>query len=126
VVIDRLIHLVLTDRSIAATSAFYQKALGMEVVEFEGGRKALQFGHSKINLHEVGHEIEKAERPTPGSADLCFITRTSLAEVIAHLKLSGVQILIGPTPRTGALWADSISLLPRPRPKPHRVLSNAR
>ena len=104
VVIDRLDHLVLTVRSIAATCAFYQKALWMEAVEFAGGRKALQFGQSKINLHEVGREIEpKAERPTPGSADLCFITRTPLAEVITHLRTSGVQILIGPTPRTGAL-----------------------
>jgi catechol 2,3-dioxygenase-like lactoylglutathione lyase family enzyme len=76
----------------------------MDIVDFAGGRKALRFGQSKINLHEVGREIEpKAERPTPGSADLCFITRTALANVVKHLNACGVQILIGPSERTGAL-----------------------
>lgn len=42
---------------------FTAKVLGMDVVEFGAGRKALRFGNSKINLHQVGREIEpKAER----------------------------------------------------------------
>ena len=77
--------------------------MGMEVVTFAGGRRALHFGAQKINLHEYGHEFEpKAEQPTPGSADLCFITHTPLAEVVAHLNVCGVAILEGPVPRTGA------------------------
>jgi catechol 2,3-dioxygenase-like lactoylglutathione lyase family enzyme len=96
-------HLVLTVKSIEATCAFYSQVLGMEVVTFGQNRKALAFGSQKINLHEQGREFEpKAERPTPGSADLCFITTTPRAEVIAHLQACEVAILEGPVPRTGA------------------------
>src|SRR5437870_2203411 len=73
--LDRLDHLVLTVRNIETTCTFYANVLGMEVVTFENGRKALSFGSQKINLHEAGKEFEpKAYRPTPGSADLCFTT----------------------------------------------------
>jgi catechol 2,3-dioxygenase-like lactoylglutathione lyase family enzyme len=101
--IDRLDHLVLTVRDIDATCAFYVKALGMRVVIFGEGRKALVFGQQKINLHQQGREFEpKAALPTPGSADLCFITSVPLAEVIAHLEQASVAILEGPVERTGA------------------------
>jgi len=101
--IDRLDHLVLTVADIAATCTFYQRVLGMQVVSFAGGRKALAFGNQKINLHEAGHEFEpKAERPAPGSGDLCFISETPLDDVIAHLNDCGVVIEEGPVERTGA------------------------
>ncbi len=102
--IDYLDHLVLTVKSITATCEFYATVLGMEVVNFGENRKALLFGSQKINLHEIGKEFEpKAYQPTPGSADLCFITSASLADVIEHLQRSGVQIIEGPVKRTGAL-----------------------
>lgn len=102
--IDRLDHLVLTVRNLDATSAFYERVLGMTVITFEDGRKALRFGAQKINLHQAGKEFEpKAMRPTPGSADLCFITITPIEDVIAHLQACGVPVLEGPGPRTGAL-----------------------
>lgn len=101
--IDRLDHLVLTVADIEATCAFYQRLLGMEVVSFGNGRRALAFGQQKINLHAHGREFEpKAERPTPGSADFCLITRVPLAEVVACLMDGGVAIIDGPVPRTGA------------------------
>lgn len=101
--IDRLDHLVLTVRDIDLTCDFYQRVLGMEVVTFGAGRRALTFGISKINLHQAGQEFEpKAHRPTPGSADLCFISLLPLADVIAHLKTCQVEILEGPVRRTGA------------------------
>ena len=101
--IDRLDHLVLTVRDMEATCEFYAKVMGMEVVTFAGGRKALHFGAQKMNLHEYGNEFEpKADHPTPGSADLCFITQTPIAEVVAHLERCGVPIINGPVPRTGA------------------------
>ena len=97
-------HLVLTVRSVDATCAFYASVLGMEVVAFGEGRKALAFGSQKINLHERGKEFEpKTAQPTPGSADLCFITDAPLAEVIEHLNSLGVPILEGPVARTGAV-----------------------
>jgi catechol 2,3-dioxygenase-like lactoylglutathione lyase family enzyme len=102
--IDSLDHLVLTVRNIPATCDFYSRVMGMKVVEFGNGRKALAFGSQKINLHEAGREVDpKAHRPTPGSADLCFITPLPAAEVVRHLGQQGVEILEGPVPRTGAL-----------------------
>ncbi len=104
--IDRLDHLVLTVRDNGATCAFYSRVLGMRMVTFGDGRKALAFGAQKINLHEQGKEFEpKASSPTPGSADLCFITRTPLPEVIEHLRSHGVAIVEGPVERTGATGA---------------------
>jgi catechol 2,3-dioxygenase-like lactoylglutathione lyase family enzyme len=102
--IERLDHLVLTVADVVATCAFYQAVLGMKTVTFGNGRKALVFGEQKINLHPAGREFEpKAERPTPGSADLCLIAATPLEAVAAHLTALGVDIEQGPVARTGAL-----------------------
>lgn len=101
--IDSLDHLVLTVADIEATCAFYRRVLGMEVVTFAEGRKALAFGRQKINLHPHGREFDpKAQRPTPGSGDLCFLTSTPIGEVVAHLTAQGVTIVDGPVRRTGA------------------------
>jgi catechol 2,3-dioxygenase-like lactoylglutathione lyase family enzyme len=101
-VIDYLNHLVLTVASIEATVAFYTSALGMELITF-GDRKALRFGEQKINLHQVGREFEpKALRPTPGSGDLCFITKAPLEKVISHLNAGNYLIELGPVARDGA------------------------
>lgn len=101
--IDRLDHLVLTVKNIDRTCTFYAKALGMEVVTFAEGRKALNFGNQKINLHQAGKEFEpKALRPTPGSGDLCFIASTPLDDVVKHLGVCEVEIIEGPVRKTGA------------------------
>lgn len=101
--IDSLDHFVLTVKDIAATCAFYSKALGMQVVTFGEGRKALAFGAQKINLHEQGKEFDpKAHRPTPGSGDICLITVVPMPQVIAHLQACKVEIIEGPVERTGA------------------------
>jgi catechol 2,3-dioxygenase-like lactoylglutathione lyase family enzyme len=90
-------------RDIDASCAFYSRVLGMEVVTFGAGRKALAFGAQKINLHQAGHEFEpKAQRPTPGSADLCVLTAVPLPEVQQHLAQCGVTVTEGPVRRTGA------------------------
>jgi len=101
--IDGIDHVVFTVRDIDATCEFYAKALGMEVVTFGGNRKALSFGSQKINLQQSGRESTLiAEKPTPGSADVCFVTFVALAEVIAHLKSTGVNLIAGPVERIGA------------------------
>jgi catechol 2,3-dioxygenase-like lactoylglutathione lyase family enzyme len=103
VTIDRLDHLVLTVRDVEATCAFYSRVLHMEPVTFAGGRRALSFGHQKLNLHPAEAPISPhASHPTPGSADLCFITTTPIAEVVIHLQSLGVSITEGPVCRTGA------------------------
>ncbi|HWP58543.1 MAG TPA: VOC family protein [Candidatus Acidoferrales bacterium] len=101
--VDRLDHLVLTVEDIDATCAFYTRVLGMEVVSFGAGRKALSFGSQKINLQQQGKESTlAAAKPTPGSADLCFVTSTPLVEVSQHLAACGVQPIAGPVERQGA------------------------
>lgn len=101
--IDSLDHLVLTVKDIDVSASFYSKTLGMDVVTFGDGRKALTFGEQKINLHTYGKEFEpKAEQPTPGSADLCFITSIPLPDVMSHLASCQVEVIEGPIMRTGA------------------------
>ena len=102
--IEVLDHLVLTVAEIDRTCDFYERVLGMEPVVFGEGRHALAFGTQKINLHEAGREFEpKASVPTPGSADLCFLTNSSVAEVVEHLEANSVEIIEGPVRRTGAI-----------------------
>jgi catechol 2,3-dioxygenase-like lactoylglutathione lyase family enzyme len=101
--IEVLDHLVLTVADIDRTRDFYERVLGMETVVFGEGRHALAFGTQKINLHEAGREFEpKAAAPTPGSADLCFLTNSSVTEVVEHLEANSVEIIEGPVRRTGA------------------------
>jgi catechol 2,3-dioxygenase-like lactoylglutathione lyase family enzyme len=102
--IDRIDHVVMTVRDIDATCDFYTRVLGMRVVTFAGGRKALAFGRQKINLHLAGREFEpKAAHPTPGSVDLCLIATGALDDVVAHLAACGVSIIEGPVAKTGAI-----------------------
>ncbi|MGH7045724.1 MAG: VOC family protein [Stellaceae bacterium] len=102
--IDRLDHLVLTVADIARTCEFYTRVLGMEITTFGEGRTALRFGQQKINLHPADAIPGLvADRPTPGSGDLCLITTIPLAEVEAHLMRCNVPIIAGPGPRAGAL-----------------------
>ena len=94
---------MLTVADIDATVRFYTDVLGMEAEVFEGGRRGLRFGSSKINLHEAGNEFEpRAARPTPGSADFCLIVDDPLDEVITQLNSYGVPIIRGPVERIGA------------------------
>lgn len=102
--ISHLDHLVLTVQDIEATCEFYARVMGFEVIVFGDNRKALKFGQQKINLHQAGKEFEpKAEHPTKGSADLCFIAQTSLEQVIAHLNAEQIAICEGRVNRTGAV-----------------------
>jgi catechol 2,3-dioxygenase-like lactoylglutathione lyase family enzyme len=101
--IDSIDHVVFTVKDIDATCEFYAKVLGMEIVTFSESRKALSFGSQKINLQQLGRESTlRAEKPTSGSADLCFVTSVSLSDVIAHLKSCGVNLIAGPVERNGA------------------------
>ena len=106
--INHLDHLVLTTASEAACVDFYTRVLGMKLETFTGGtppvtRKAFRFGNQKINLHIKGREFEpKADTPTPGSLDLCFIADCSLAEVIEMLAQENWPIIDGPVIRAGA------------------------
>lgn len=101
--IESIDHLVLTVADPGETIRFYTTVLGMTHHVFGSGRSALLFGNSKINLHPAGHEYEpKADNPTPGSADLCFLVATPIPAVAEELRAAGVRIVEGPVVRTGA------------------------
>lgn len=107
--IDHLDHLVLTTANESDCIDFYTRVLGMQLESFSAGepaveRKAFKFGNQKINLHIKGKEFEpKADLPTPGSLDLCFIADRPLIEVIAQLKKEQWPIIEGPVIRMGAI-----------------------
>lgn len=100
--IDRIDHFVITVRSREKTCAFYERVLGFKRID-SAGPTAMTFGKQKINVHEVGRTFDpKALTPTPGAADFCLITRTSVEEMCAHLENCGVAIELGPIEREGA------------------------
>lgn len=106
--IRSLDHLVLTVRDLDATIRFYCDGLGMEARWFGPNRErvALHYGSQKINLHEVGKEFEpKADMPTPGSGDLCFLTDEPIGELKSKLGAGGLTVIEGPVRRSGAASA---------------------
>jgi len=106
--IDHIDHLVLTTAKESECVDFYTRVMGMKLESFIGGtppveRKAFKFGNQKINLHIKGKEFEpKADIPTPGALDLCFIADRPLDKVIEKLKAEAWPIIEGPVIRTGA------------------------
>ena len=101
--VERIDHLVLTVKDIEATCGFYHDILGMEVETYSVRRKALKFGNQKLNLHQKGSEFEtKADKPTPGAIDICFIVEDSLDDIKRELESKNIQIQ-GIVQRTGAM-----------------------
>jgi catechol 2,3-dioxygenase-like lactoylglutathione lyase family enzyme len=101
--VDSVDHLVITVRNLESSCHFYEEVLGMVRQEFQPGRWSLNFGQQKLNVHVVGSVIDPNVRhATPGSADLCFLTRTPIAEVVTRLAALNIAIIDGPIERTGA------------------------
>lgn len=101
--VERLDHLRLTVRDLDATCAFYTRILGMSEQRSDSGNRSLTFGRQKINLCLRGQEAApQPTQPTPGSADLCFITSEPLARVACHLRENGVAVEDGPVEQAGA------------------------
>jgi len=104
--ITALDHLVLTVRDVEAMCAFYAEVLGMEILTFAEGRKALRFGAGKINLHPISAPFEPhAKQPALGAADLCFIVRQDVQTLAEALQARGIVLLGPPVVRTGAVGA---------------------
>ncbi|MCV7102506.1 VOC family protein [Mycobacterium palustre] len=109
--VERIDHVVLNCNDVEATASWYERVLGMRRDTFgPTNRIALRFGDQKLNLRPVGALAGDPEWVTgsveaAGSADLCFVTRSSPDDVRAHLAHCGVEILSGPVTKTGALGA---------------------
>jgi len=107
--IDSIDHIVLNVKDVEATAAWYARALGLQRVDFPtptGLRVALQLGNQKINLRPAEADTVAWYTGTvaaPGSADICFVTKSSSDAVKHYWICQGVPIVDGPVERTGAL-----------------------
>jgi catechol 2,3-dioxygenase-like lactoylglutathione lyase family enzyme len=96
-------HIVLTTGDLHRCLDFYTRVLGMTLEHYGEGRIALRFGPHKFNVHPPGFDAGiKAQAPTPGSLDLCFLAAVPLEDAISHLDACGIAIEEGPSVRTGA------------------------
>ncbi len=96
-------HVVVNVSDVNRACEFYERVLGAEIVEFGAGRKAIQIGNQKLNLHDAGSRADPvASYPAVGGADLCILTETPIADVVRHLGALAVEIIVGPVERTGA------------------------
>ena len=97
-------HLVLYATDVERTCEFYTDTLDIAEREtFAGGRVALSFGRTKLNLHQAGDEYDPhAADPAPGSADFCLVVDEPIADVESRIERAGVEIVEGPGTRTGS------------------------
>jgi len=102
-------HLAITVASIEKTVDFYIRVLGAQDVYADLWRAGkipvaiLQVGASRLSVHAAASPATPhADRPTPGSGDVCFRWEGSLDHAMAHLKQQGVSLVEGPVPRPAA------------------------
>lgn len=99
----KLDHCVIHVSDWGSSNAFYRDVLGAELVSLGDGW-AYRFGDTQLNCHGPGHRPDLAARlpVQPGNSDLCFEWPGPVAEATAHLRNHGVDIEVGPVPRTAA------------------------
>lgn len=108
--VHALDHLVINVADVKRSANWYSKVLGMEIKVFDPGqgktpRTSLIFGNQKINVRPYdADKVEwfTADHEAAGSDDLCFLTSSSPAEVVAHLGACDVAIEEGPVAKQGA------------------------
>ena len=108
--LEKIDHVVITVKNLKKTIDFYTNILGMKLEEFSSSldnkqiRYAVSFGSQKINIHEEKKPIKpNALNPSPGSMDICFISKNKINDWVHHLVKKGINIEIGPEKKTGAL-----------------------
>lgn len=98
--IKKIDHMVITTSRPQDCLKFYEK-LGFDSRD-AGGRYELYAGDFKINVHIRGSELHPhARNIQPGSADICFETEVSLAELKEKLEKADLEIELGIVDRTG-------------------------
>ncbi len=108
--VHALDHLVINVADVERSATWYRKVLGVAREDFDPGqgkpkRTSIKFGDQKINLRPVGADPVEwftGIVPAAGSDDLCFLTRASPAEVVAHFEACGLSIEEGPVRKQGA------------------------
>jgi catechol 2,3-dioxygenase-like lactoylglutathione lyase family enzyme len=109
VAVEAFDHIVINVRDVEASAAWYERVLGMTriVTEPRPGRPvtSMHFGRQKINLRPIKATQEQwftGKAVAPGSDDLCFLTKSTPQQVVAHLTNCGVAIEEGPGEKSGA------------------------
>ena len=101
-------HIVITVKDMDKTNVFYRDVLGMTLHFFclestTEKRYSLNFGNQKINLHESDSPYNPhADKPLPGTADICFLSLMSLDKWKSIFTKNDVIVEEGPVQRTGA------------------------
>lgn len=100
----RLDHVVVGVSDWKRSNAFYEKVVGVEIVELQRGRFAYRLGDQQLNVHGPGSTAQPL--PThpvgPGNSDLCFSWPGPIEQAVAHLQAHGVELVEGPVDRQGA------------------------
>lgn len=104
--IEFLDHVAITVADVDRTIAFYERVLGAELLHPDLWRDGLmpvallQLGGTRLSVHPAAAPASPhAERPTPGSADLCFRWGAPIEAAVALLEDAGVAVEVGPVPR---------------------------
>ena len=99
-------HVAITVADAERTTRFYDKLFGAEV-PFDHApqgktlvRTVIVGGGVRLNVHQQGNGIDLvADKPTPGSVDICFRFGGTITEAEALLLGHGIEIIEGPSPR---------------------------
>lgn len=102
-------HIAITVADVDATLDFYRRVLDA-TTHFEDLYRAgqipivlLQVGQSRLSIHDAASPASPhAERPTPGSGDICFRWDGAIEIAVKRLRDEGVPIVEGPVPRPAA------------------------
>lgn len=99
-------HVAITVADVAATVSWYERVLGATPLHFDlwlDGKipvALLQLGASRLSIHPAANPAAPfAQRPTPGSADLCFRWNGTIGMALEQLRVNGIDVIEGPVPR---------------------------
>jgi catechol 2,3-dioxygenase-like lactoylglutathione lyase family enzyme len=116
-VIDEVDHVVLYSGDSERTIAFYRDVLGC-TIELEREWRDQGFPvfrirfnpHHYVNVHPSGSVLTpRAAAAAPGGLDICMRSSLSSAEVAERFGRHGVEVEVGPVPRTDATGRPSLS-----------------
>jgi len=99
----KLDHCVIHVSDWERSNPFYRDVLGAELIA-RGAGWAYRFGTEQLNCHGPGVDATPVARlpVAPGGSDLCFEWGGPIEGAVEHLKEHGVEIELGPVPRSGA------------------------
>ena len=110
-------HVAITCADPEATLEFYKRVLGAETHFEDLWREGkipvvlLQVGGSRLSVHAAAAPAEPhAEKPMPGSEDMCFRWDGPIADAEGLLRGSDVEIVLGPVPRPAADGMPGLSV----------------